>query len=63
MEGLTSKINLATMQNDIAFMAQIIKSTSITKMDKLDKIDLIATHQKSSKTMIKDILSDLRSEI
>ena len=38
-------------------------SNSIHKMDKLDKVDKIKARQKSSKTMINDIGSDLCSEI
>ena len=54
-----------TMQNDIASMAHAIHalSNSIHKMDKLDKIDKIEARQKSSETMINEIVSDLRSEL
>ncbi len=61
---MTSDTQLATMQHDNASMAQIIKtlSTSIYKMNKLDKIDVIKARQKSSETMMKNIVSDLCSE-
>lgn len=60
-----SDTQLKTIQNDIASMAHVIHalSNSIHKMDKLDKIDEIEARQKSSETMINEIVSDLRSEL
>ena len=53
------------MQNNIASMAHVIQAlnNSIHKMEELDKIDEIEACQKSSETMIKNIVSGLRSEL
>jgi len=61
----TSDPTIVTMQQDIASMAQLIKtlSTSIHKMDKLDKIDTIDSRQKSSENRLTEMVSELRSQI
>ena len=60
-----SDTQLKTIQNNIASMAHAIHalSNSIHKMDKLDEIDEIEARQKSSETMINEIISDIRSEL
>lgn len=61
----TVDTQLATMQSDIALMAEVLKSLilSVTKMDELDKIDEIESRQKSSETMMHNMMSNLQSEI
>ena len=61
----TAGTQLATMQKDLATMAQVINllSTSISKMDKLDKIDAIESRQQSSETMLNNMVINFQSEI
>ena len=61
----TSNDQLAAMQNDLASMIHVIQtiSSSMHKMDKLDKIDEIEARQKSSETIISDMVTDRRCEI
>ena len=60
-----AEAQMKTMQHDIASMAQVIQvlSNSIHKMDKLDKIDELEARQKSSETMLNEMVSDLRTEL
>ena len=52
-----SELQFDTMKDDIASMAQVIKSlsTSLHKMDKLDKIDIIEARQKSTEITDNDL--------
>ena len=61
----TPETQLATMQKDLATMVQVINllSTSISKMDELDKIDAIESRQRSSETMLNNMVTNFRSEI